>query len=164
MSVSKKARNVPKQFLGAFKKGHRVSVREFIDEEMSWQLLNRIENSNYTDTEAIQALEYITRFNNEFHKNVIKKGDVNALHNTDELRRDLYSRENSKNRDLASIGNRDELTVTGKSSQNHEKDGASDAVTYSQDLDYMLDDSVNHMEDALIDYLDEKYHSEDSES
>ena len=109
MSVSRKARSVPRRFLGAFKKGHRYSTREMIDEELSWELLYRIERSNYTDLEAIEALEYITKFNNEFHKNVIKKGDPKALHSTDELRRDLYSRENAKNRDIMSVNNRTEL-------------------------------------------------------
>lgn len=93
---------IPKRFLGAFVAGHRASAREFIDDSFSYQLLKRIIKSNYNDTEALAALEYLTKFNNEMHKNVVKKGDPNALHSTDKLRKDCYSRENSKNRDILS--------------------------------------------------------------
>lgn len=91
---------IPKQYLGAFKAGHRLPAREYIDEELSYELLNKIIDSNYTDSEAMKALEYITKFNNEYYKNVIKKGDTTALHNTDKLRRDCYSREHARNRDI----------------------------------------------------------------
>ena len=93
---------IPKEYLGAFKKGHRVSAREFIDEQFSYELLLKIKNSQHTDQEAINQLKYITKFNNEFHKNVVKKGSETDLHNTDELRRDCYKRENSRNRDISS--------------------------------------------------------------
>lgn len=96
---------IPKEFLGAFKAGHRKSAREFIDEELSYKLLKLIKDSNYTDLDAIAKLTYITKFNNEFHKNVIKKGDMNALHNTDALRKDCYARENARNRDIHSLEN-----------------------------------------------------------
>ena len=118
---------IPKRFLGAFKAGHRPSTREFIDEDLSKQLLSKIKASNWTDKEAIAQLNYITKFNNEFHKNVVKKGDPNALHGeqlSNELRTDrwgniqldkngnpiplnlrqtCYARENAKNRDTLSV-------------------------------------------------------------
>lgn len=90
-------RMIPKEFLGAFKAGHRPSVRAFIDEELSWRLLDQLEKGC---EQAKEALQYLTRFNNEFHKNVIRKGDDLALHCTDELRRDCYARENARNRDV----------------------------------------------------------------
>lgn len=90
---------IPKEYLGAFKAGHRPSAREFIDDELSFELLRKVLEG---DQEAKRMLEYITRFNNEFHKNVIKKGDKKALHNTDELRKQLYDRENARNRDISS--------------------------------------------------------------
>lgn len=93
---------IPKQYLGAFKCGHRESAKEFIDEDLSQTLLSRILKSNYQDQEAVEALAYVTKFNNEFHKNVIKKDDPDSLHNTDNLRRSLYSRENARNRDVLS--------------------------------------------------------------
>ncbi len=100
---------IPKSFLGAFKAGHRATSRDSIDEELSYLLLNRILDSNYADIEAVNLLTFIAKFNNEFHKNVIKKGDESALHNTNELRRDCYSRENCRNRDILS---RDSFKLT----------------------------------------------------
>ena len=97
---------VPKQYLGAFIAGHRQNARHFIDEALSWNLLKKIQESNYTDQKSMDALAYITRFNDEFHKNVIKKDDPNSLHCTAELRKSLYSRENSKNRDIMSRENK----------------------------------------------------------
>lgn len=64
-------------------------------------LLKRIQTENCE--EAKIQLEFITKFNNEFHKNVVKKGDPKALHKTDELRRDCYARENARNRDVMSV-------------------------------------------------------------
>lgn len=95
--------HIPKRFLGAFKVGHRPSAKEFIDEDLSRALLKRVLDSNYTDAEAVSALDYLTRFNNEFHKNVISKTDPNRLHRTEKQVRSLYSRENSKNRDVMSV-------------------------------------------------------------
>lgn len=70
---------VPPEFLGAFKQGHRQNVREFIDEELSWQMLERLEK-NPNDKEAREVLEYMTRYNNEFYKGVIRKNDPHAIH------------------------------------------------------------------------------------
>jgi len=95
--------HIPKRFLGAFKVGHRPSAKEFIDEELSRALLKRVLESDYADTEAVDALDYLTRFNNEFHKNVIKKDDPDRLHKTKKQIKSLYSRENAKNRDVMSV-------------------------------------------------------------
>lgn len=106
---------VPKQFLGAFKLGHRASSKEFIDDDLSYTLLNKILDSNWTDLQAIAELEYITKFNNEYHKDVVKKGDTNALHqeqivegefdckgNPLTYRKDCHNRGNSRDRDISS--------------------------------------------------------------
>lgn len=98
--MQEKKYRIPKEFLGAFKAGHRQSARDFIDEEFSYELLRKVVEDG--DQEAKKQLAYITKFNNEFHKNVIKKGDPNALHNTDKLRKDCYDRENARNRDITS--------------------------------------------------------------
>lgn len=167
MAVSKKARNVPKQFLGAFKKGHRAGTREFIDEELSWQLLDRIEKSNWKDTEAIEALEYITRFNNEYHKNVVKKDDPKALHNEElsnecneqgkqlTYRQACYARENAKNRDLMSVGNRDEVKNTANPSPIHDE-ALNEEVVYVYNGASSHAPSENRFEDAIVDFLDAK--------
>lgn len=81
---------IPREYLGAFKAGHRAKSREFIDEELSYKLLDKVMSEGCE--ESRRALEYLTKFNNEFHKNVLKKGDPNALHNTDELRKACYNR------------------------------------------------------------------------
>jgi len=159
MSVSKKAKNIPKQFLGAFKKGHRFSSRDMIDEDLSWELLERIEKSNWTDKEAIDALTYITKFNNEFHKNVIKKGDPNALHNTDELRKDCYARENAKNRDIMSVQNQEIEIKTQKNSTFN--DDTFDSTSNYENKIYLSVEStvnsssgINYVEDAINDLID----------
>lgn len=103
VSFIKNDLHIPKRFLGAFKVGHRPSSKEFIDEDLSRVLLKRVLESNYEDTEALHSLEYITRFNNEFHKNVVRRDDTERLHKTDNQVKDLYSRENSKNRDVMSV-------------------------------------------------------------
>lgn len=94
---------IPKEFLGAFRRGHREASKEFIDEGLSYALLKRVLDSGYKDREAVELLSYITKFNNEYHKNVVKKGDKKALHNTDKLRKECYARENARNRDIMSV-------------------------------------------------------------
>jgi len=52
-------------------------------------------------TEA--ELDFLDKFNREFHEGAIKKGDENALHNTDELRRSCYLQNTKQTRDLYGI-------------------------------------------------------------
>lgn len=110
----KKPYPVPKQFLGAFKCGHRTSAHEFIDDDLAYTLLNKILDSNWTDLQSISELEYITKFNNEYHKNVVsKESPLHPCHcpahkkgdrHLQECPRKLVSdRENCRNRDLSSI-------------------------------------------------------------
>lgn len=88
---------VPKEFLGAFKRGHRRPSQEFIDEEFSWTLLKKVYEGC---EEARKALTWLTKFNNEYHKKVIKKNDQNAIHNSQFLYRDCTQREDARGRDL----------------------------------------------------------------
>jgi hypothetical protein len=99
--MSTKKPPIPKEYLGAFKAGHRHRSREFIDEELSYELLNKILDEDCEESK--KQLAYITKFNNEYHKKVIKKGDETALHNSPEHRKDLSSVDNARNRDIASI-------------------------------------------------------------
>jgi hypothetical protein len=80
--VMKKGR-IPKQFLGAFKKGHRFAAREYIDEELAEELLFKAQEG---DIEALRALEFLTKFNNEHYKGVFKK-DGSDFYKTKEDRR-----------------------------------------------------------------------------
>lgn len=98
--MKKKTQPIPVQFLGAFKRGHRQVSKLFIDEELSWKLLHRIFDSNWKDQEAVDALTYLAKFNNEYHKNVVSKTDT--LHNTPELRKDCGRRDDARNRDILS--------------------------------------------------------------
>lgn len=141
--------SIPKQYLGAFKAGHRASAREFIDEELSFELLNKIIDSGYTDEKSMKDLAYITKFNNEFHKNVIKKGDKDALHNTEELRKDLYDRENSRNRDVMSRERNKIISLEPKIAENEGGEMKLDSFLNSNR------DLKGH-EDAVIELLDLK--------
>lgn len=49
--------------------------------------------------------EWMSKFNNEFYGGKIKKGDPTALHNTDDLRKECYNRNNAANRDTYAIKN-----------------------------------------------------------
>lgn len=91
------SRRVPKEYLGAFKRGHRLSSKEFIDDEFSLELLNK------GDEKSLDALKFLTKFNNEYHKAVLKKGDLKALHNTDVSRKECYSLNNRRNRDAMNV-------------------------------------------------------------
>lgn len=90
---------VPVEFLGAFKCGHRKEVREYIDDEFAYVLLSRLRRDP-GDTEARQALVFLTRYNNEFYRGVLKKGDPKALHNTPELYKHVNDSRNAQRRDL----------------------------------------------------------------
>lgn len=89
---------IPKEFLGAFKAGHRSASRPFIDEDLANELLHKVLKEGCE--ESRKALKWLSKFNNEFHKNVIKKHDDTSLHCTEDLRKDCYARENSRNRDI----------------------------------------------------------------
>lgn len=95
-------KKILKRFIGAFKAGHHFAAKEFIDETLSYRLLRKIIKSKWQDIESIELLEYIAKFNNEYHKAVIKKGDEDALHSSDDLRRERYNANNQKNRDIMS--------------------------------------------------------------
>lgn len=166
MSVSKKARNVPARFLGAFKKGHRYSSRDMIDEDLSWELLDKIEKSGYKDQASIEALEYIAKFNNEFHKNVVSKTDPlhtcscpdrkrGDKHLEGCLRNDLNDRENAKNRDIMSVQN-ENIKRTKVRNDEDSKAG----TEYEEDLETVGKPTsyrtpyINPVEDAIIDLID----------
>lgn len=90
---------IPKRFLGAFKIGHRVPNRPYIDEELSFQLLNKILASNYTDLESIQQLDYITQFNNEYYQARAPKNS-NPLHISKEHIKANGDANNARRRDI----------------------------------------------------------------
>lgn len=90
---------IPIEFLGAFKAGHIKAVRPFIDEELPTKLLKKVLKGCERSRET---LAYITKFNNEYYKNVIKKGDPDALHADDDLRRETGRRKYAARMDVFS--------------------------------------------------------------
>lgn len=94
------SKSIPRKYLGAFKKGHRSYTREFIDEELSQKLLKKAEEGCL---ESQQTLAYLTQFNNEYHKAVIKKDDPNALHKTKEQRAECDHRDYSGSTDFYAL-------------------------------------------------------------
>jgi hypothetical protein len=90
-------KRIPKEFLGAFKAGHRLASKDFIDEEFSRELLKKTMRGC---EESRRALEYLTKFNNEYHRGIVKKGDVSAFHAKDQTRKDCYQRNNRQNADV----------------------------------------------------------------
>lgn len=81
-----KKKRIPKEFLGAFKEGHRPGTKELIDDEFAHELLILVNQGN---CEARVILEYYTRFNNEYYKGVFTK-TKDDLHRGDKKRKQIY--------------------------------------------------------------------------
>ena len=60
-------------------------------------------DQDYAHKLSKEEQDWLGQFNQEYYRNRVKKGDKTALHNTDKLRKDCYSRENAANRDLFAI-------------------------------------------------------------
>lgn len=136
----------PKRWLSCFKAGHRKASKEFIDDDLAHKLLRRVKLSNYTDEEAMAALDFLHKLNSEYYKNVIKKGDRKALHKTKKLRRDCYARENSRNRDIMSV-ERHKVESMERNFGSIDESFSSEAFLYSCGV------TESH-EDVLIELLD----------
>lgn len=93
-------KRVPKEYLGAFKPGHRKGVREYVDDDFSYKLLEKALDGCL---ESKKALEFLTRFNNEFLRGVVKKNDPKALHNTPKLYKEACDAHNARRRDLTCV-------------------------------------------------------------
>lgn len=85
---------IPKQYLGAFKAGHRASAREYIDERLASKLLRK------DDPTSVMLLEWITKFNNEYYKGVLPKDDSMLFHSTPKYKKDINDRMNARRRDI----------------------------------------------------------------
>lgn len=149
MTKYNKNRRIPKEFLGAFKQGHRQNVREFIDDALAYELLEKVEKNN--DQEARKALEWITRYNNEFYRGVLKKNDPNAIHNTDKLYKEATDAHHARRRDIMAV-ERDSM-VSYESPGKRTSDEGGKAID-EQFLNENRD--LNH-EDHLIELIDSDY-------
>lgn len=119
--MSKAKPTIPRFYLGAFKIGHRRINKPFIDESLSYKLLSKILASkianpakldspyteyqaftnNYADKESIKALEYLTKFNNEFYQARAPKNDT-PLHTSPEHKKANNDANNARRRDIMS--------------------------------------------------------------
>lgn len=143
------SKRVPKEFLGAFKQGHRANVRDFIDDEFAHKLLKQVQKNN--DPEARAALEWLTKYNNEYYRGVLKKNDPKAIHNTDKLYKEATDAHHARRRDIS--------TVERHTMVSYESPGP----RISDDVDRALDEqflnqnrNLNH-EDHLIDLIEANF-------
>lgn len=148
---------IPKRYLGAFKCGHRVASKDFIDDEYAYSLLARVESSNGEDKEAVEALEWLTKFNNEYYKNFIKKGDPNAIHKEQPVK-GQFKTDRWGNPKLDKDGNKIPLTMRG-SCYNREHARNADAMSLNPkqvDRYPKLKRQEQNLspEEAIIEYLD----------
>lgn len=60
-------------------------------------------DQDYSQELSLEDQVWLAQFNNEYYGGKVKKGDLTALHNTDDLRQDCYRRNNISNRDLFAI-------------------------------------------------------------
>lgn len=82
---------------------HKVK-REFVDQDYIGKLKDQAKSQDPVKSkEAMDALLWLGRFNQEFYLGQIKKGDENALNKTDEHRKDCYRRNNRSNKDAFSV-------------------------------------------------------------
>lgn len=90
---------VPPRFLPAFSFGCPASIRDFLDDRLANKLLGKALKG---DQAAIEQLDYIARFNEEFHQSYFRDGKDSgaSLHSSPELQRKLQDSINSKRKDL----------------------------------------------------------------
>jgi hypothetical protein len=87
---------VDKEFLGAFKMGHKKKMREFLDQEYAHTLLKEAKKGCLA---SLEALKFLAKFNNEYYK-ARKLNEPDAFHNTQELRAECHARNNRAERSV----------------------------------------------------------------
>jgi hypothetical protein len=73
-----------------------------------WRLpknLRWLHDFDYINKLSPAERNWLNKFIKEYYDGNVKKGDLDALHNTTKLRKDCYNRKNLQNRDLTSILN-----------------------------------------------------------
>lgn len=92
MECAIKRPRIPKEYLGAFKEGHRPNAKEFIDDEFAWELLKKTLSGCLKSKEI---LEWLTKFNNEYYRGMFTGDDLINEHAEQKERwRDEYKRKN----------------------------------------------------------------------
>jgi len=72
--------------------------RRYFPKNKRWLL-----DCDYLDQLSEDERAWLDKFQREYYDGAIKKGDSEALHHDDELRKDCYRRNNARNRDLYAI-------------------------------------------------------------
>lgn len=106
-------------------------------------------DQDYTDKLSEEEKQWLSQFNEEFYKNKVKKNDPKALHNTDKLRKDCYSRENAANRDLYAVKATGNMIV-GDSTITDEEGNEESVLNTIADINQLN-------ECQIIDFIDKKY-------
>ena len=96
---SPRSKKVPLRFLPAFSFGCPYVNREFLDDSLAWKLLKAAQKG---DAKAVEQLDYMARFNEEFHRLYFRDGKdtSKALHNTQDLKSKAQDSFNSRRKDL----------------------------------------------------------------
>ncbi len=140
-------KRVPKHLRGAFKNGHRLGVTEYIDEEFSFELLKRMKAG---DKEAEAALEWLTKYNNEYYRGILRKDDPTAIHKTRKAYKEATHDHNVRRRDLIGAlksGRMGEGANTSLFSIEANSEMIKNAMEKSASTDF---------EDVMIDLISEK--------
>lgn len=138
-------KRVPNEFLCAFKVGHRRGISEYIDEDFSLELLKKAESGN---KEAIEALAWIAKYNNEYYKGFLKKDDESAIHNTEKLYREATRSHNARRRDVLC-----EIRSGGAKSRTELLLIDEDAKFFEAELNRQLD---KNQEEILVELISSK--------
>lgn len=88
------AKPIPRQYRSAFKQGHRVSAREYIDDELAHLLWER------GDPKSLETLEWIAKFNNEYYGAFLKEKE--GMHDK-KHHKGINDRANARRRDLMMV-------------------------------------------------------------
>ena len=97
---------------------------------------------DYVDLLSDEEQAFLAQFSNEYYNGTVKKGDLNALHNTDELRKNCYNRNNISNRDALGIVSANNLVIRDSSYEGQQ----------AMHSPYIC--PHNSVEDAMIGFID----------
>lgn len=83
------------------KKRTRRNAKKYpaLDKNVNLASRRELNDYDYLDKLNPEQLEFLNKFQEEFVNATVAK-DGSALHNTDELRKDVYDRNNARNRDI----------------------------------------------------------------
>lgn len=144
-----------KKTVGLEEKTFPKNKRWQLDQDYIEDLKNQAESENpYLANQAKEALDFMSKFNDEYYGGKVKAGDETALHNTEELRKDCYNRNNASNRDAYSI-----RECSGRISSVYEE-GIDDEGYDTLSNNPINDEDIQNAQDNQIALLDYKLSQE----